>query len=262
VSSRQTAGKLARSVRDRRGFSLPELLVSCGVLGFVMAGVAGVLATGRQVSVEGDNRAQSQQAARAAMIVEEELRLAGYGFPAAQQKILAASPTGIAFWADLTNASTRITANANAGDTILNVTNGTGFAAGDVIYLMNTDQFWTVSVSSASATTIVVPNPGVPVALPQGVQVGRPKQIRYLWDGINTLFKDAGTGLGFQPLATGVTGFQLTYFDTNDVAIPPDSLPASLDIIRRVVVTLTAQSAGTDQVRSFTLTSSVRPRNL
>jgi prepilin-type N-terminal cleavage/methylation domain-containing protein len=247
---------------DRRGFSLPELLVSCGVLGLVMAGVAGVLATGRQISMEGDNRAQAQQTARAAMIVEEELRLAGYGFPAAQPKILAASPTGITFWADLTNASTRITANANAGDTLLNVASGTGFTAGDVIYLMNTDQFWAVTVSSASATTIVVPNPGVPVALPQGVQVGRPKQIRYLWDGVNTVFKDAGTGLGFQPLATGVTGFQLTYFDTNDVAIPPGSLPASLGIIRRVVVTLTAQSAGTDEVRSFTLTSSVRPRNL
>jgi len=249
-------------MRDRRGFSLPELLVSCGVLGLVMAGVAGVLATGRQVSVEGDNRAQAQQTARAAMILEEDLRLAGYGFPIAQPKIIAASPISITFWADLVNASTRIAANANAGDTILNVDNGTGFAAGDVIYLMNSDQFWAVSVSSASATTIVVPNPGVPVALPQGVQVGRPKQIRYLWNGIDTVFKDAGTGLGFQPLATGVTGFQLTYFDTNDVAIPVASLGVSLNLIRRVVVTLTAQSAGTDEVRSFTLTSSVRPRNL
>jgi type II secretory pathway pseudopilin PulG len=254
--------RAARAVRNGRGFSLPELLVSCGVLGLVMAGVAGVLATGRQVSVEGDNRAQAQQTARAAMTVEEELRLAGYGFPAALPKILAASPTGITFWADLINASTRITVDASAGDTVLNVASGTGFAAGDLIYLMNSDQFWTISVSSASATTIVVPSPGVPVALPQGVQVGRPKQIRYLWDGINTVFKDAGTGLGFQPLATGVTGFQLTYFDTNDVAIPVASLGVSLDLIRRVVVTLTAQSAGTDEVHSFTLTSSVRPRNL
>ena len=47
-----------------------------------------------------------------------------------------------------------------------------------------------------------------------------------------------------------------------DVAIPVASLGASLNLIRRVVVTLTAQSAGTDEVRSFTLTSSVRPRNL
>jgi len=147
-------------------------------------------------------------------------------------------------------------------DRIQNVGSGTGFAAGDLIYLMNSDQFWTISVASASATTIVVPSPGVPVALPQGVQVGRPKQIRYLWDGINTVFKDAGTGLGFQPLANGVTGFQLTYFDSNDVAIPVASLGASLDLIRRVLVTLTARSAGTDEVRSFTLTSSVRPRNL
>jgi prepilin-type N-terminal cleavage/methylation domain-containing protein len=254
--------RAARALRGRRGFSLPELLVSCGVLGLVMAGVAGMLATGRQVSVEGDNRAQAQQAARAAMILEEDLRLAGYGFPSAQQKILAASPISITFWADLVNASTRITATANAGDTILSVASGAGFTSGDVVYLMNSDQFWTVSVSSASATTLVVPSPGVPAALPQGVQVGRPKQIRYVWDGVSTVFKDAGTGLGLQPLATGVTAFQLTYFDTNDVVIPVAGLGASLGIIRRVMVTLTAQSAGTDEVRSFTLTSSVRPRNL
>ena len=54
----------------------------------------------------------------------------------------------------------------------------------------------------------------------------------------------------------------LTYFDVNDVAIPAVSLAGNLGNIRRLVVTLTAQSAGNQEQRTFSLTSSVRPRNL
>jgi prepilin-type N-terminal cleavage/methylation domain-containing protein len=247
---------------NRRGFSLTELLVSCGILGMVLAAVGGVLVTGSQVSQDGDSRAQAQQAARAGMILEEDLRLAGAGFPPAAVKITAATPTSISFWADVTAASTTLTANANVSDTTLNVVNASGFTAGDTIYLINTDQFSTVTVGSASGTVITIGLPGVPMAYSQGVQVGRPKLIRFVWDNVSTVFKDAGTGGGLQPLATGVTACALTYFDVNDVAIPAGSLPASLGNIRRIVVTMTAQSAGTQEQRTFSLTSSVRPRNL
>jgi len=40
------------------------------------------------------------------------------------------------------------------------------------------------------------------------------------------------------------------------------SLAGNLGNIRRLVVTLTAQSAGNQEQRTFSLTSSVRPRNL
>ena len=92
--------------------------------------------------------------------------------------------------------------------------------------------------------------------------MGRPKLVRFVWDSVNTIFKDAGLGAGLQPLATGVTACALTYFDANDVAIPPLGLAANLGNIRRMVVTLTAQSAGNQEQRTFSLTSSVRPRNL
>ena len=247
---------------NERGFSLTELLVSCGVLGMVLAAVGGVLATGSKVSQDGDSRAQAQQAARAGMIMEEDLRLAGTGFPPAALKVTAATPTSISFWADATGASTTLTANASVGDTTLNVVNGSGFTAGDTIYLINTDQFSTVTVGSASGTVITINLPGVPVAYSQGVQVGRPKLIRFVWDSVSTLFKDSGTGAGLQPLATGVTACTLTYFDANDAVIPAGSLPGNLGNIRRIVVTLTAQSASTQEQRTFSLTSSVRPRNL
>jgi len=259
---RCSVNRLVRILDDRRGVSLTELLVSCGVLGMVMAAVGGVIGTGAQISTDGDRRAQAQQAARAGMIMEEDLRLAGAGFPPAAAKITVATSTSVSFWADLNAASTTLTANANTSDTTLTVADASGFTSGDVIYLINTDQFSTVTVSSAAGTTIVLTSPGVPRPYAQGVQVGRPKLVRFAWDNVNILLKDAGTGAGLQPLATGVTGLDLTYFDASDVVIPQASLAGNLGNIRRIVVTLTAQSAGSMDSRTFNLTSSVRPRNL
>ena len=128
--------------------SLTELLVSCGVLGMVMAAVGGVVATSGKISTDGDNRAQAQQAARAGMMMEEDLRLAGSGFPPSVVKITEATSTSVAFWADLGGASTTLTANANTNDTSLTVANASGFTGGDVIYLINTDQYSTATVSS------------------------------------------------------------------------------------------------------------------
>jgi Tfp pilus assembly protein PilV len=254
--------KLARVLDDRGGFSLTELLVSCGVLGMVMAGVGGVIATGAKISADGENRAQAQQAARAGMIMEEDLRLAGAGFPPAVVKITAATSTSVSFWADLVAASTTLAANANTNDMTLTVADASGLMAGDVIYLINTDQFSTVTVSSASGTTITLASPGVPQPYAQGVQVGRPKLVRFVWDNANTLLKDSGNGAGLQTLANGVTNLNLAYFDANDVLIPAGSLAGNLGNIRRIVVTMTAQSTGSMESRSFDLTSSVRPRNL
>lgn len=259
---RWSLNRLAWILDDRRGFSLTELLVSCSVLGMVMAAVGGVIATGSQISNDGENRAQAQQAARAGMIMEEDLRLAGSGFPPAAIKISAATPTSVSFWADLLAASSQLTANANANDTALTVADASGFRAGDVIYLINADQYSTVTVSSASGTSISLAPPGAPLAYSQGVQVGRSKLIRFAWDGVGTLLKDSGEGAGLQPLASGVTGFSLTYLDGADVVIPPGSLAANLGSIRRIVVTLTTQAGGSVDSRTFNLTSSVRPRNL
>ena len=259
---RWSMNRLARALDDRRGFSLTELLVSCSLLGMVMAAVGGVIATGTKISTDGDNRAQAQQAARAGMIMEEDLRLAGAGFPPSAVKITAATSTSVSFWADLVAASTTLAAIANTNDTTLTVADASGFTAGDVIYLINTDQFSTVTVSSASGTTITLASPGVPQPYAQGVQVGRPKLVRFVWDNVNTLFKDSGNGAGLQPLANGVTNLNLVYFDAKDVLIPVASLAGNLGNIRRILVTMTAQSTGSAESRSFDLTSSVRPRNL
>lgn len=272
---------------DQRGFTLPELLVTLAILGLVMAAVFNLYMTGTTIGLTGENRAEAQQTARAAMLMEEDLRLAGSGCPSggcpapaavpagcppppAQSNVVCASPTTISFWADLANVSTTLTANVNAGDATLNVASTAGFAVGDAVYLNNGGQWARHTVAGAGGATLTV-NPivacpagaGCPPAYPQGVQVGRPRLITYSWDPATlTLSRDAGDGTGLQPLANGVQNFQLRFFNASDVEIAPPISVASLPTIRGIWIQITAQSAAVQNRGTFTLNTSVRPRNI
>lgn len=250
---------------NQRGFTLVELLVAIAILGLVMAALLTMYMTGTTIGLTGENKAEAQQTARAAALMEEDLRLAGYGYPPPPQlppTITNASPTLITFWADVANASTTLTATANAGGAVLNVVTTAGINAGDTIYLINWNQWQTRTVTGVGATTITLAA-GPATAYPAGSQVGRPRSITYSWNAATqTLFKDAGDGTGLQPLATGIQAFQLTYFDANENQILPANLLANLANIRRIAITLTAQSAAALNRGTFTINSTVRPRNL
>ncbi len=245
------------------GYSLAELMVVCAVLGLAMAGVLTLYLTGSTVALSGQNRTEAQQGARSTLLMEEDLRQAGYGFPAntsAAPVFVSASGTAVTFWADLTNTTTTLSAAASAGATTLSVVSGTGFAAPNVIYVINQGQSETATVASANSTSIALSGGGLVNAYPAGAQVGRPRQITYSWDGVSTLSKNDGTGS--QPVATGVTAFQLSYYDPTDTLIPTASLSTSLVNIRRVVIAMTVQSTAGQNRATFTLNASVRPRNL
>jgi hypothetical protein len=248
--------------RGEQGYSLAELLVVCAVLGLVMAGVLTLYMTGTTVALSGQNKTEAQQGARGTLLMEEDLRLAGYGFPAnaaANPVFVAASATSVTFWADLTNSSTTLSAAAAAGATTLTVTSGAGFAASNVIYVINQGVWETRTVASATATTITL-TAGLANAYPAGAQVGLPRQITYSWDGVGTLSRNSGAGA--QAVVTGVTAFQLSYYDPTEAIIPTASLSTSLTNIRRVVISMTVQSAAAQNRGTFTLNASIRPRNL
>jgi prepilin-type N-terminal cleavage/methylation domain-containing protein len=242
-----------------QGFALTELVVVLAILGLVMAGIMNVFMTGSTIALTGQNRAEAQQGARGALQMQEDLRMAGYGYPPALTAFTAASATAFTFWADLTNTSTTLTAAVNASDRTLNVATVLGVTVGDTVYLINQATEEALTVSGLGATSIGVSNPGAVNAYPVGTQVGRPRQITYSWDGASILSKNAGDGTGAQAAVTGVTAFTLTYFDANDnvIASPGTNLAA----IRRIAMSLTVRSAATQNGSTFTINASGRPRN-
>ncbi len=253
---------LAAAWHDRQGFTLTELLVTLAIMGLVMAALVGVQVSGNTLVLTGENQAQAQQAARTAMLMEEDLRLVGYGYPPALTAITAASQTSITFWADLNNVSTTLSAALAAGGKTFTVAGGLGINPNDTIYLVNGSTSDALTVKTVVGTTITV-NTGPANAYPAGALVGRPLPVTYSWAG-TTLSKDPGDGTGSQALATGVQVQQFSYFDTTDTAILASNVTANLANIRRVAITMTAQSTAPNpcNARSFTVTTYVRPRNL
>ena len=259
-------------LRDQRGFTLAELLITIAVLGMIMGAVLGVQMTSSTMFLRGENQAESQQSARASMLLEEDLRMAGYGCPAlgctapgttaancpapaaGALVINAANASCVDFWADAVNASTTLTAAAAAGATTLTVASTAAISTGNTIYVVNGNTSESRSVTAKTGTTLTVA--ALTNAYPQGVLVGRPRRIVY---AIN-----AATG--------ALTGLTFSYFNTAaDAAIPiaagtPPAVSATnLLLIGRVQIRTTTQSAlasGTGGFGTFQINSNVRPRNL
>ena len=88
---------------NQRGFTLAELLVTTAIVGLVMAAVLSVQMSGATISQTSSNKAEAQQSARAAMMMEEDLRAAGYGYPPSQSQIT--PPVGGAVPANIITAA-------------------------------------------------------------------------------------------------------------------------------------------------------------
>lgn len=237
-----------RALRDERGFSLAELLVTCAIIGMLMAAVLVVQLTANTTFFVGENQASAQQSARYAMLMEEDLRKIGAGYPVTQPAITAATATQLTFWGDLTAASTVLIAQAGAGANTLTVAGTTGIKSGDIVYLINGNQ-WQQFTAGAVGPASVALSAAATVTYPAGAQVGHPDQTTYAFAG-GTLSKNG------QVLATGIQSMAFTYYDANDVAT------TTLANIRRVEIQTTATTSTPGAASTFTITASVRPRNL
>ena len=259
--------------RVERGFTLTELLITVAIMGLVMAAVLGVQMTSSTMFLRGENQAEAQQAARAALLMEEDLRMVRYGCPdlgcptpppaGAQQAISAASTTSITFWADTLNASTTLSAAVAAGAVTLPVLDASGINVNDRIYLTDGATWETRVVTAKAGNTLTVA--ALTNAYPQGVQVGRPRQIVYTFNAATgTLTKDAGDGNGAQTLANGITSLTYSFYDAGDALITPANPVANPQNIRRILIQTTTRSAlaSGGGASTFQINTNVRPRNL
>lgn len=269
--------------RDQRGFTLTELLITLAILGLIMTAVATVQIAGNRIFFTGENQAEAQQAARAAMLMEDDLRLIGTGCPvpgcfggaapcnqaqAAPTSVCQATATSIVFWADLANASSNTALNVlNVGGTVINVRSAVGFAVGDRVFIINGNTFETKTLSAVNVggNTVTVStglvNGGAQV-YPIGTVVGRPQVVTYSLAG-TTLSRDSGAGGGLQPIATGISNLTFSFFNAADAALAPLPLSAAnVPLVRRIQVVTRTQSAATQNSGTFGITTNVRPRAL
>jgi prepilin-type N-terminal cleavage/methylation domain-containing protein len=112
-------------IRDERGFSLNELLVSVAIIGLVMAGIATLLASGSQTYLAGANQIESQQAARALLQrMSQEIQGAGYD----PQGLAGAAPLGCP-WSPIVGPSPGFGAPTPTSLTIQSDNDGNGCIA-------------------------------------------------------------------------------------------------------------------------------------
>lgn len=265
---------------EPRGLTLIEILVTLCVFLIILSAIYSIFESSQRTYALGAAKTTIQQNARVALEQSvRDLRLAGYGFPTAGQVITDATPTSLTFWADLTNTSTRSANDTNAGDTTLAVQDAAGIHVGDTIYLINGGESQQLRVqvvnTGVNPNTITV-NAGATTFYPSGSPVGRPTSVTFCWNDANgspgppncgpeatTLYKDAGEGGGWEPLADDVQTFQLRYFDADDSEILPPIAGAELANIRRITIDLQIRSsAGYWEPQTFTITSDVHLRNL
>lgn len=243
--------------RDQRGFTLSELLVTVALIGLISAATALLYITGNQMFTSGANRAEAQQAARVGMMIQDDLRLAGYGFRTDQSAFTISTATRVEFWADLIDASTHLAADAATAATAFTVDlgHGAGIRVNDVLHLMNGATVDQLTVTGVNGDVISFA-PALSALYPRGAFVGVPKRVRYDYDAPNrTVTRDAGDGTGTIVVAAGVRAFALTYW--TDV----DAVTTVAANVRRIRLDMSVEStldgSGDVQIRT-----DVRPRNL
>lgn len=268
------AEKSQARLKDRRGFSLLEAVITLSVFLIVLLGIYQLYETNRTTFARGEVRTDIQQNARMTLsIMERDLRMAGYGAPAplctaAASLISEARPRLVTFRADLRNVSTTLTAAAAAAATTLTVSSTAGIVANDVLYIFDGAVCETTkTVSAVGSATSLTLNAGLTNAFGNGSRVYTPKDITFRFVG-GLLTRDArnpGGALAGSPpvLSDRVTEADiLQYFNAanGDITANPVADPT---LIRRIGIQLSASGIPTGlNAQTYSLDSDVRPRNL
>jgi len=242
VTLRKTNTSIARSA----GFTLIELLVSLAIGVVVLAALYRLFIFQDQILERQDGLMEGNQNVRNAMdVLTRDFRMAGLGVPDSVQIVTAADYQSITFLVDYWDISTKLTSQAVAADTTLNVEGVTGFASGQTIYI--SDGFTSESATLAAnpgGTQINLPS-GLANNFPAGSSVhvvdtvtfdyaGTPKEVR----------RNLNAG-GNEVLASDIDYMQIKYYDAAGNQISTLGTPltsAQRSNIRSIKVQIVARS--------------------
>jgi len=262
------------SLQNRRGYSLLEVLITLSIFLIVLYSVYMVYDTQRSSYSRTEARIDTQDNARMALsTLERELRMAGYGVPAALgpsvPRIVEAKPRTITFRADLRGVITTLTANAASGSSTLYVNTTTGIAAGDVIYLTDHAKARALTVQSvdASASTVTT-TAALTRSFASGSRLYVPRDVLFtIASGELRRYQrvPGGSWSTYTVLAGLLQDADcFRYYDGNNAEITANNPVVNPDgTVRRIRIELTASTtpAGLDR-QSYTLRCDARLRNL
>lgn len=228
-----------RVVNSERGFTLAEMLVTCAIVGLVMAGLLTLVMQGQQAYWFGTTQVDGQQTVRVALErMGKEIREAGYEpLP---------GETDPATCADLTKYPLY-----GAGTPCYEFVPISAQTATSVTLQYN----WDGSVCAVLPCTPINTAAQVndPMACASPAAVCRGEQVTYSLSGTNLRRQESIVDGTPVVIASGITALTFTYLDENNVVTATPSL------IRMVEISMTVQSASKGAF--VTMVDRIRLRN-
>lgn len=245
--------------KSQRGFSAVELLITIGIMGFVLAALYNIMISQQRTYEAQKDVSVTQRDVRAATsYLERDIRMAGLAVPRGTNPIPAiqdgtvddaAAPDAVSinFSPGPLTHLTASTVDLPGTDNIVKVDSVTGFSAGDTINIINNEtnflvgQYVVNAVDSVDKELSLGSNPLLDGVINPGFLVARDfRTIAYrvetsLVTGRRGLIRD--DGVVQSTIIDGITDFQISYIldDGSEVTAPTD-----LTDVRRIRIDVTA----------------------
>ncbi len=247
------------SLKSDKGFSTVELLITVGIMGFVLAALYNVMISQQRTFEAQRDVSVTQRDVRASVsYIERDIRMAGLAVPRGTNPIAAfqdgalgnpAAPDTISINfspGPMTYLRTS-TVQLPGGSNIIQVDSVNGFNVGDPINIINNEtnnlvgQYVVNAVDSVNNELSLDSDPSLDGVIDIGFLVARNfRTIIYrvaadAVTGRNELIRDDGTVQSV--IVDGITDFQLTYMLDDGSQV---TAPANLADVRRVRIDITA----------------------
>ncbi len=248
-----------KDLRSQKGFSAIEILITVGIMGFVLAAIYNIMISQQRTYEAQRDVSVTQRDVRAALsYLERDVRMAGLAVPRGTNPVAAfqdgilgnpAAPDTISinFSPGPLSYLTASTVDLPGTDNIITVDSVAGFNAGDTINIINNEtnnlvgQYVVGAVDSGNNKLSLDSNPLLDGVIDLGFLVARNfRTIIYrvaadAVTGRNELIRDDGTVQSM--VVDGITDFQLSYILDNGNEV---TAPADLSDVRRIRMDITA----------------------
>jgi prepilin-type N-terminal cleavage/methylation domain-containing protein len=213
----------ARIVNNERGFTLAEMLVTCAIVGIVMAGLLTLVMQGQQAYWFGTTQVDGQQTVRVALErMGKEIREAGYEpLPGETDPTKCPDATKYPLYA--------------VGVPCYEFVPITAQTATSVTLQYNWDGSECAVLPCTPINTAAMVNDPITCASPAAVCRG--EQVTYSLSGTNLRRQESFVDGTPVVIASGITALAFTYMDENSVVTATPSL------IRMVEISMTVQTA-------------------